>query len=298
MSQSSEDNLVAFVDDISSPTEKYMIRGYTGFRPEKNSIVGEPSIPNEAKQHRIRELQRQKHAFAQSYSPYSSPHHQHFSPTSRGSPYGTPPVSSASSSSSFDQHIPVSMHSPSRFNASNNAFQTAAFPSSPLHSPLNATAIPSSSFRAYAKHMDLLERYNSARQTLFEKGQTPEILLRIVQSKFSERVSSYANQQIRTRKLFEAFDFNSDGVLNEHEFRCCLEKLNIQFDDVQVLSLFSFFDRENVGVIPWPEFANHLMIQNPGGATGVLPKMITSMVNEERRDKISVGAARRFPMPM
>ena len=95
--------------------------------------------------------------------------------------------------------------------------------------------------------MDMLERYSTSVLALLERGQTPETLLRIVQAKMSERVNSYALQLIRTRKLFEAFDINGDGVLDEGEFRICLEKLNIQFDDVQSLALFAYFDDNNDG---------------------------------------------------
>ena len=102
-------------------------------------------------------------------------------------------------------------------------------------------------FRVFAKHMDILERYSTSVQALLERGQTQETLLRIVQAKMSERVNSYALQLIRTRKLFEAFDINGDGVLDEGEFRICLEKLNIQFDDVQSLALFAYFDDNNDG---------------------------------------------------
>jgi Ca2+-binding EF-hand superfamily protein len=68
------------------------------------------------------------------------------------------------------------------------------------------------------------------------------MLLRMVQAKISERVKSYAEQMVGLRKLFEAFDFNGDGVLDEEEFRECLERCNIQFDDAQVLGLFAYFD--------------------------------------------------------
>lgn len=102
-------------------------------------------------------------------------------------------------------------------------------------------------FRTFAKHMDTLERYNTAAAQLLERGQTQEMLLQVVQAKMSERVNSYAAQLIRTRKLFEAFDINGDGVLDENEFRICLEKLNIQFDDVQCLALFAYFDHNNDG---------------------------------------------------
>lgn len=102
-------------------------------------------------------------------------------------------------------------------------------------------------FRAFAKHMDILERYAIAVAALQARGQTQEMLLRLVQAKMSERVNSYALQLIRTRKLFEAFDINGDGVLDEGEFRICLEKLNVQFDDVQCLALFAYFDDNNDG---------------------------------------------------
>lgn len=95
--------------------------------------------------------------------------------------------------------------------------------------------------------MDIYERYSNAVQRLQERGQSPEMLLKIVQAKLSERVNSYSQQTIRTRKLFEAFDFNKDGVLDENEFRECLEKINIQFDDIQCLAIFSYFDEDNTG---------------------------------------------------
>lgn len=104
-------------------------------------------------------------------------------------------------------------------------------------------------FRAFAKHMDVLERYATAVQHLLDKGQSQEMLLRIVQAKMSERVNSSSVQLIRTRKMFEAFDINKDGVLDEGEFRICLEKMNIQFDDIQNLALFAYFDGNNDGYV-------------------------------------------------
>ncbi|KAJ1423734.1 hypothetical protein B484DRAFT_398545 [Ochromonadaceae sp. CCMP2298] len=138
-------------------------------------------------------------------------------------------------------------------------------------------------FRVFAKHMDILERYSSAVTGLLERGQTQEALLRIVQAKMSERVNSYACQLIRTRKLFEAFDINGDGVLDEGEFRICLEKLNIQFDDVQSLALFAYFDEDNDGFVEWEDFADHAMVHNPKGGTAVLPKMITQQEKTDPR---------------
>ena len=40
---------------------------------------------------------------------------------------------------------------------------------------------------------------------------------------------------------------NNDRVLDEVEFRECLEKMNIQLDDIQSLALFAYFDVQNNG---------------------------------------------------
>ena len=99
--------------------------------------------------------------------------------------------------------------------------------------------------------------------------------MQIVQSKFAARVNSYAEQIIKVKKLFESFDLNGDGVLDEDEFRICLEKLNIQLDDAQVLTLFALFDKDRLGEIPWRDFQQKVMVANPKGGTACLPKQIS-----------------------
>ena len=136
-----------------------------------------------------------------------------------------------------------------------------------------------SNFRAYAKHMDINERYHDAVMTLLSRGQTQQMLLKIVQAKISQRVKSYAEQKIATKLLFEAFDFNKDGVLDEMEFRECLEKMNCQFDDVQSLALFALFDDNNGGTIEWREFGKNVYVANPKGGTATLPKQITDAMD-------------------
>jgi len=211
--------------DLEAHNEKYMIRGYTGFRPHRRAAVGEPSIPNEATQVVIR-------------------------------------------------------HSPDRKKPDN--YRRA---SSPRH-------VESQDFRSYAKHMDRQERYRTAAQTLRERGQSQEMLLALVQAKMAERVNSYAGQLIRTRKLYESFDLNRDGYLDEAEFRICLEKMNVQFDDVQALGLFAYFDHNNDGFIEWDDFADHAMVQNPRGGTSVLPKVIIAVAERDFHPSV---ANERFP---
>lgn len=133
-------------------------------------------------------------------------------------------------------------------------------------------------FRQLSKNMDLRERYTIAIETLLDRDQTQNMLLKIVQAKLSERVNSYAEQKQHIRLLFEGFDYNGDGVLDEGEFRDCLEHTNIQFDDVQVLALFAHFDLDYTGEISWRDFAANAMVLNPKGGTAVLPKQITSTI--------------------
>lgn len=124
--------------------------------------------------------------------------------------------------------------------------------------------------------MALVERYSAALEDLHRSGQNQQMLLRLVQAKLSERVNSYAEQAIRVRKIFMAFDKNFDGVLDENEFRLFLETINVQFNDRQMLSLFAYFDVTNDGAIDWEEFAQHAMLPNPKGGVAVLPKQITA----------------------
>jgi hypothetical protein len=130
------------------------------------------------------------------------------------------------------------------------------------------------SIRGMWKNVDIEERYIRATKNVLARGQSLEMLVQIVQAKLASRVNSYAEQKLKVRLIFQSFDENGDGVLDEEEFRQCLERLNIQLDDDQVLALFAFFDEDRIGVIEWEKFQNVTMVQNPKGGTAVLPKQI------------------------
>jgi hypothetical protein len=125
------------------------------------------------------------------------------------------------------------------------------------------------------RNVDIEERYLNAKKLILDRGQSEEMLVQIVQSKFAARVNSYAEQIIKVKKLFESFDLNGDGVLDEEEFRECLEKLNIQLDDAQALTLFGYFDTTRQGFIHWQHFQEKVMVANPKGGTACLPKQIS-----------------------
>lgn len=136
-------------------------------------------------------------------------------------------------------------------------------------------------FRKLGQHMDTLERYETARQELFRRGQSQQMLMRIVQAKLSERVTSYAQQHIWLRNLFSNFDDDGSMGLDEAEFRQCLELMNIQLDDCQFLALFAYFDKDQNGTIDFEEFSHYAMIPNPKGGTAILTKPITSGIYSE-----------------
>lgn len=128
---------------------------------------------------------------------------------------------------------------------------------------------------------DLREIYLNAMETIWHRGQTPQMLLRILQGKVSERTSSYANQLIQVRKLFESFDYEGCGSLNIHGFRKCLEYICCQFDEAQSTALFGYFDVDHSGTIDWTELAENVMVHNPKSGK-LVPKQITAtMFNED-----------------
>ena len=128
-------------------------------------------------------------------------------------------------------------------------------------------------FRTFGKGMETVERYETAKQDLFMRGQTQQMLMRIVQAKLSERVSSYAEQQIWLRNLFRNYEREGSDGLSESEFRQCLERMNIQFDDCQFLALFAYFDKDANGTIDFDEFARYAMVPNPKGGTAIIAKV-------------------------
>lgn len=81
----------------------------------------------------------------------------------------------------------------------------------------------------------------------YEKGQSQLILINAIQTKISEKQTSFSTQYLHFRKLFAAIDLDKDGKVSEMELRAFLDALNFQFDDVQNLSIFAYLDWDNDG---------------------------------------------------
>lgn len=171
----------------------------------------------------------------------------------------------------YSGHIPISKLTRSNFNSDLRQDTTQFAESRPPEQ------------LGFGKGLDRQERYEAAIDTLLGRGQSQNMLMRIVQAKLSERVRSYAEQQIWLRNLFSSFHKGGSGEdgLSELELRNCLETMNIQFDDCQFLALFAFFDDDFSGTIDFNEFSKYAMIPNPKGGTAILTKPITSPMGSD-----------------
>lgn len=237
-------------EDTIPPKNRIMIRGYSGYLNKTLDVCGVPLIPSLEKQEE--KLQQEQHDEEQDNDEDNE--NKSNSPTPSGMAGGTAHRSSGHLQDKVEQ--------------------------STLGSSFT-------NFRTYGKHMELEERYYHAIQKLFKRGQTQQMLLRMVQCKLSENVSTFAQQYCRSRKIFEYFDLDGSGTLDEHEFRQFLELQNCYFDDIQSLALFAYFDSSKTGGITWEQFEIHAIISNPQGGTGVIPKAITA--NNKSNDWKSVS---------
>jgi hypothetical protein len=97
------------------------------------------------------------------------------------------------------------------------------------------------------RRASLLERYDDATRELFRREQSPEMLVKLVQSKIAERVSNYAEQLKFVKLEFQQYKVNPEVGFNEGALREVLMRMSIHLDDVQSLALFAFFDIDGVG---------------------------------------------------
>jgi hypothetical protein len=97
------------------------------------------------------------------------------------------------------------------------------------------------------RRTSLLERYDDATRELFRREQSPEMLVKLVQSKIAERVNNYAEQLKFVKLEFQQYKVNPEVGFNEGALREVLMRMNIHLDDVQSLALFAFFDIDGVG---------------------------------------------------
>lgn len=194
-------------------------------------------------------------------------------------PLGNPPFDRALSKASSCRLLKLQ---------SSNNFSESEFPKCKYKSrPEELTAAEATKYirpghadfieQRYGSEENLRKRYADGISRVQKSGQTVLGLLAIVQSKLSERVTSYADQVIRTRNMFNYFDFDDSNTLDEIEFERFLEMNNCHLEEHQRIALFSYFDKDVTGGISWKQFEENCTVPNPKGGTAVLPKAITRM---------------------
>lgn len=229
-------------DPYNNVSTRIKIRGFTGYVPRSRDIIGTPIIPSEDKQIQTLNMKKTGELFANE------------------------------NTVRFED-----IESDNKRSGCNSQGQSHSQSCGRV-----ADMSAMTNFRSYGKNMELEERYNDSIKQLWKRHQqTQQMLLRMVQSKLSSRVNSYSTQTVRTRAIFDYFDMDGGGDLDEHEFRQFLELTNCYFDDVQSLALFAYFDEKRVGAIDWEAFKLHSMVHNPKGGTAVIPKAITAVMHSD-----------------
>ena len=120
--------------------------------------------------------------------------------------------------------------------------------------------------------MERKEQYEKNMRALHDCHFSQEMLLQLVQAKLQERVTSHSSQVIKVKRIFEQFDADDSGELDEWEFRRGLELLNVQLSDVHGCSRSSRTSTRTAAARSRDEFAKFAMLPAPKGGTAVFPQ--------------------------
>lgn len=142
----------------------------------------------------------------------------------------------------------------------------------------------------FGERLKLKRRYAAAIKRLNASGSTQEQLLKVMQSKLQERVSSNSSQVAKLKMVFKNFNTDGSDELDVIQFKTGCSYLNVHLDDTQALALFAFFDNDGNGSISYDEFAKIALVPNPRGGSAIFPKPITTTskgMYKEERDETS-----------
>lgn len=128
----------------------------------------------------------------------------------------------------------------------------------------------------FGERLKLKRRYRAAINRLHASGGTQEQLLKVMQSKLQERVSTNASQVAKLKMVFRNFDTDGSDELNFEQFKTGCSYLNVHLDDTQAHALFAYFDDDGNGSVSYDEFAETALVPNPRGGSAIFPKPITT----------------------
>ena len=147
----------------------------------------------------------------------------------------------------------------------------------------------------FGERLKLKRRYDASIKRLHASGSTQEQLLKVMQSKLQERVSTNASQVAKLKMVFRNFDSDGSDELEFEEFKSGCSYLNVHLDDTQAHALFAYFDVDRNGSVSYDEFAKVALVPNPRGGSAIFPKPITTTskgMYKEAHDKTFVEAER------
>ena len=106
--------------------------------------------------------------------------------------------------------------------------------------------------KIYRQKMNIVEKYNNAIAWIEAEGRSQKTLLKISQSKVSEKrnVNDTADLVSHIKNTFKFFNMGrteNSEYLNEIEFRAILDLLKISFTETQATALFAYYDTEFKG---------------------------------------------------
>lgn len=114
---------------------------------------------------------------------------------------------------------------------------------------------------------------------LMKLGQTPEMILAVLHSKQSERATTYANQVLRAKRIFESNDAGHTGHIEYQGFHNSIDAIFGHLSEEQTKGLFAYFDKDNVGKVSWDDMQERgLMVSNPKSGS-MHPKQISTQAS-------------------
>lgn len=122
----------------------------------------------------------------------------------------------------------------------------------------------------------------AALDELSKHGQTPEMILAVLHSKQSERATTYADQVLRAKRIFESNDAGHTGHIDYQGFHHSINAIFGHLSDEQTRGLFAYFDKDHVGKVSWDDMQERgLMVPNPKSGN-MLPKQISHQISQHK----------------
>ena len=91
--------------------------------------------------------------------------------------------------------------------------------------------------------------------------------------------------------LFEIFDENGDGVISRQEFsNVLMRKLDLHFNEVELMEIITYFDANNDGYIDYSEFCNKIVEQKVKYTDQNVDTFIASIQHDQ--DEITKAAVK------